>query len=478
MKEGKIINKKRKEYKPIMAGISYTIGNMLIKGIPFLTLPIFTNILSTSDFGIYNIYLSYESIVSIVLGLGLSGTVRIAKIEYKNEFEEYVSAIFFFQIIVNVLCDIIILLVIKMISMNEWLTFRLQIILLCNALCSQLYNTISAKYVICGDVKKNLAMSGMMTVINISFSLLLCMYIYPSRAYIGRIYGSFLSALIIALLISIEQFKLSRKLIVRDYWKFGFRMGVPLIAHSLSLTILAQCDKIMIQSISGYDEAGIYSLASNLLGIVVVIIGSIDNAWAPWYFEKLEQNAYKDIRKVDDMMIRMFTIFCLFIMLISPELIQIMSNEQYWGSRFVFPALLVSAFFNFLYLFPVNFEYYSKMTGYIAFSTIITAILNVVLNFLFIHQMGYFGAAYATAISKFVLFLMHLRKARKIKNIILISEKTIIVCSILISGMLILTVSMINQPIVRIAAGVGVILYGAWYIKSKQLIRLLLDRNH
>ena len=42
------------------AGIWYTLGNILLKGCIFFTLPIFTRILSTNDFGIYNTYMAYE----------------------------------------------------------------------------------------------------------------------------------------------------------------------------------------------------------------------------------------------------------------------------------------------------------------------------------------------------------------------------------------------------------------------------------
>ena len=58
--------------KAVKAGIWYTIGNMLLKGCIFLTLPIFTRLLSTSDFGIYNTYMAYEGLITALLGLGLT----------------------------------------------------------------------------------------------------------------------------------------------------------------------------------------------------------------------------------------------------------------------------------------------------------------------------------------------------------------------------------------------------------------------
>ena len=40
--------------KAAKAGLAYTVGNVLLKGIAFLTLPIFSRILTTEEFGFYN----------------------------------------------------------------------------------------------------------------------------------------------------------------------------------------------------------------------------------------------------------------------------------------------------------------------------------------------------------------------------------------------------------------------------------------
>ena len=62
----------------VKAGLWYTIGNIALKGCAFLSLPIFTRLLSTNDFGIYNAYIAYEQIFTAILGLGLYGTIKNA----------------------------------------------------------------------------------------------------------------------------------------------------------------------------------------------------------------------------------------------------------------------------------------------------------------------------------------------------------------------------------------------------------------
>ncbi len=457
-----------------MAGVSYTIGNMLIKGIPFITLPIFTSIMSTEDFGIYNIYLSYESVISIIFGLGLAGTVRIAKVEYKMSFEEYISSIYILQVFANLVLDILFFLVIDMIQLDAWMSNKFKVILLLNALCTQIYNTACSKYAILGDVKNNLILSGVLTIINVFSSLLLCQYIYENDAYAGRIIGTFLGAIVVAVLVLVHQFTLCHKGLSIKYWHFGVKMGMPLIIHALSLTILAQCDKIMIQNMVGYDAAGIYSLAATLLGVVVVIVGAFDNAWAPWYFDNLIKNNLDYIRKNNNILITLFCFLCALLMLISPELISIMSDKQYWDAGYVFSPLLVSVYFNFLYLFPVNYEYFSKKTGYIAYSTVITAILNIGLNYVFIIKFNYYGAAYATAISKVVLFFMHKKKAESLGGKNLMSSKLLLLSAFSLSLLSAATVVLKDLCLARMAifACVMILLYR--YIRQNGLYKSIL----
>ena len=74
--------------KVAKAGAGYVIGNYLLKGITFLSAPIFTRLLTTADLGLYSTYISY-----VILGIALHSSINNAKYKYKEELEEYVSSI-------------------------------------------------------------------------------------------------------------------------------------------------------------------------------------------------------------------------------------------------------------------------------------------------------------------------------------------------------------------------------------------------
>lgn len=421
----------KKEYNPIIAAFSYSIGNTIIKAIPFITLPIFTRILSTSDFGLYNTYLAYESILSIVLGFGLSSTVRIAKVQYPSSFENYISSIYGLQFTITIIADVVLYLLFVLINPSIWLSKTVCIILLLNCLFTQFYNIGTTKYAINGEVSRNIVVSLLYTVLNVGISLFLCSFVFQNNAYCGRIIGTLLGSVIASLFIFVNQISKSHMFFNKDYWSFGLRMGLPLIIHALSLTLLSQCDKIMIQSMVGDSEAGIYGLAVTLIGIITVIVNSVDSAWAPWFFSELEKGKYTHVCKNNNYIIAAFSGMIVMIMLISPELIKLFSDVQYWDSRYAFAPLSLSVLFSFYYLIPVNFEYYMKKTGFIAISTLITAIINLILNYFLILTYGYISAAYATCLSKAILFVFHWLRARSLSNIRLLNMRWVVLCSII-----------------------------------------------
>ena len=71
--------------------------------------------------------------------------------------------------------------------------------------------------------------------------------------------------------------------------------------------------------------------------------------------------------------------------------------------------------FQFIYSLYVNIEFYHKKQKNIAIGTIIAAIINIVLNFVFIPIFGYVVAAYTTLIGYFCLLIIHFLFVRKMK---------------------------------------------------------------
>ena len=64
------------------ASLFYLFGTLFNKGIGFITTPIFTRILSISDYGTITTYTSWFSMLSVVFSLALYMGIRAAFLDY------------------------------------------------------------------------------------------------------------------------------------------------------------------------------------------------------------------------------------------------------------------------------------------------------------------------------------------------------------------------------------------------------------
>lgn len=414
------VNKGNK-YNGIKAGVWYTIGNMLIKGIPFLTIPLFTRLLTTDDFGIYNTYISYENILSIAIGLGISGSIKVAKFDFKENFDRYVSSVFQLLLVVGGICLLLINTIFTLIDIsNIWMSTLVLNLLVIQSIASAIYGIMGCKYVIEGQYIQNLVIAFVMTGINVGTSIFLCFFFLSGDRSTARITGTAMGTICVAMYILFLQ---SRKAKLKRYKaanKYALRLGMPLLPHQFSVSLLSQCDKIMIQAMVGNSEAGIYGLAVNITMVLSVIMTSIDNAWTPWFYSLLGKKDYKTLIRKNNLLIIFFMYISCVFLLIGPDIIHIMTESDYWDSIYAFIPLTIAVFLNFMYIFSVGVEYFMKKTGYISTTTLICMGTNIVLNYFMIKKFGYIAAAYATCISKLLLFILHYIRCKK-----LLTEKVI-----------------------------------------------------
>lgn len=418
--------------KAVKAGIGYTVGNMLVKGITFLTIPLFTRLMSTDSYGLFNTFNSYMAILTIFVGLALHASIKNAKYDFGEKLPSYTTS----MIILITLCAAVfgIIAVIFADGISKLLAYSVFLILLMvaeafgNSLMS-LYNCVLA---IDFRYKEYLALSFVYSIGSIGVSVLLIKNFFNAEnSYIGRIIGSVIPLALISGYIIIRSIVKSRPRLSenREYWKYGLAISLPLVPHGLSQILLNQCDRIMIKNMVGDSEAGLYSLAYNIATLYFVLITSADTAWTPWFYERMSKGDEAGIKKSTSLYTALMAFVCVAIFLGGPWLVTVMGGREYYSSRFLIIPLIYSMFFSFLYTLPVAVEYYHKKTKSVAAATVVSAVINIVLNYFCINQFGYEAAAYTTVVCHFLYFLFHMIMAKRILGKIVFSIKNIVVCT-------------------------------------------------
>lgn len=436
------------ENKAVKAGLGYTVGNILVKGINFLTIPLFSRILTTAEFGAYNVFLSYDAILFVLIGFAMAVSVKSAHYEF-GKADEYVSSISLIYIINAVFYLIIILIGGERLS--SWLSLSETALLLLvpfsfGGAVMQLYNErISIDY----NYRKYMIVAIVNSVGNVVISLILIVTIFKEKRDIGRMVGAAATIFCLAFILLLVMYKKAAPKFNKEFWRFGLKFSLPIVPHGISQVLLAHFDRIMISKMVGDSEAGIYSLAGNLKLVMVVISASICTSWNTWFFSKMEKNDVKSIQKSASVLIRLFLILSVGLMALSPELIMVLGGPDYELGKYVAVPMIMDAFLLFLYNIVVSGEYYTKKTHYIMLGTMMAAVINIVTNYIFIKMYGFIAAAYTTLFSYICYLIFHMIISKKLIKFEVVEWKWILFTSTVIAAAAAVDLVFVGNIIVR-----------------------------
>lgn len=421
--------------KALRSGIGYTIGNIFIKGINFLTLPIFSRLLSQEEFGVYNVFVSYDAILTVIIGLALHTSIQSANLEFRGKINQYASSIALVYI-GNALAALgIVALFYRQLSGLLALPPIAVVLLVLGSFSSSLISLYNSRISLDYAYKKYLLVSACNSFSNVGFSLLLILTAFRDQRALGRMIGSVVPLFIITLVILLFFFRKERPCPIREYWRFGIRYSLPIVPHGISQVLLNQFGRIMIRNMEGDGPAGIYSLAGNIKLILTIITESIATAWTTWFYTHMDKGDQKEIQKRSVQLMGLFFILTVGLMALSPELVFILGGKEYDMAKFVAIPMVLDAFILFLYNIVVPSEYYSKKTSFIMVGTMVAAIINISLNYVFIQRFGFLAVGYTTLFAYMCYLALHLIISRRLVKFFVLPLKWIAVVCVVLAGL-------------------------------------------
>ena len=438
-----------KSSKVVKAGLGYTIGNILIKGINFLTLPLFSRLLTTEEFGVYNVFISYEAILYVIVGLAIHSSIRSANLEFKGQIKKYTSSVSLIYLLNASLLLAGSLLFGR--KLSEILDFPILIIVLLilyglgSSLLTLYNNLISLEY----SYGKYLVASLFNSVGNISISLVLILTVFRNSRDVGRIVGATVATCFLAIILLLIIYRDERPQFKKEYWVFALKYSLPIVPHGISQVLLAQFDRIMIRSMVGNSAAGIYSLAANIKLVLTIITESISTAWSTWFYEQISLDKRNVIRERARQLSLFFVVLTVGLLAISPELILLLGGSAYEAGKYVAIPMILDAFILFLYNIIVAAEYFKKKTTYIMLGTMAATLINLVTNYIFISKYGFIAAAYTTLFSYIFYLTLHIIISYRVIGFFVLPIKDLFMCSGIVLVAAVMDLLFVNNLLVR-----------------------------
>lgn len=396
---------KYKAMSPVAkAPIWYAICSMIQYGISFITLPIFTEIMTTEQYGLFTVYQSWMSIMVVFTTLNLQyGVLNNAMVKYEDKRDEFISSMIGLVVTLNLIFFVVFWLLRSRLSELLGMPVCVIVAMFVEMAMTPAFGFWSGKKRFEYRYREVIAFTLVLAILSPVVGVLTVMNtedkgvtkIIANVVVLAVLYG-FLFSILIAR---------GKKLYVKEYWKYALSFGVSLIPYYLSQMIFNQSDRIMIDKMVGKDKAAIYGVVYGCAMVVNFAISSINNAFVPWTYERLKDKNYKKLNQVAMALCAFIGGILIMVMLVSPEIIRIMAADEYYEGIWTMPSITCSLFFLFVSQLFINVVFYYEKKNYLVWGSVLAAVANIVLNYILIKIFGYVAAGYTTLIA-YIIFAL------------------------------------------------------------------------
>ena len=391
----KYLDKYRQLPRQVKASLWFLICSILQKGISVISTPIFTRLLSPTEYGQYNVFLSWSEILAIFITLRLAyGVYTRGLVKFEEDSKAYSSSM---QGLSLVLC--LFFTIIYVVTHDFWNSlFHLTTV---QMLCMLIMIWATAVFQFWAAEQRVTLRYRELVLVTIIVSLLkpivgVIMVLNAEDKVTARILGLTLVELIGYTGLFVYQMVRGKKFYSKKYWKYALMFNIPLLPHYLSQNVLNSADRIMIDHMIGAGEAGIYSLAYSISNLMILFNQALQNTLMPWIYKKIKADCSDEIKRI--VYVSMIFIAAVNIVLIAfaPEAVFIFAPKTYHDAIWVIPPVAMSVFYMFSYNMFASVEFYYEKTQFIMVASVVGAVLNLILNYIFINIFGYVAAAYTT----------------------------------------------------------------------------------
>lgn len=402
----KLIKKYKSLPVQIKASFWFLICSFLQKGISMITTPIFTRLLSTSEYGEFNVFNSWYSIAFIFVSLSLSsGVYTQGLIKYDKQRKEFSSSLQGLTLTLVSVWTIIYLLFKEFWNNLFSMSTTLMIAMLIMIWTSSAFGFWSAEQRVDYKYKTLVIITLIVSITKPALGILLVTH-YDDKVTM-RILGLVLVEVIGYTWCAVIQLIKGKKFFSKKFWIYALSYNLPLIPHYLSQMVLNNSDRIMINDMVGSDAAGIYSLAYSLAMIMTLFNNALGQTISPWMYQKIKDKKISDIAPVAYLSIAVVIVVNMILIAFAPEAVRIFAPKSYYEAIYCIPPVAMGVLFLYSYDLFAKFAFYYEKTTMIMFASIGGAILNIILNYIGIKMFGYIAAAYTTLICYIAFDIFH-----------------------------------------------------------------------
>ncbi|MDR3668869.1 MAG: oligosaccharide flippase family protein, partial [Ignavibacteriaceae bacterium] len=381
----------------------YGLGNLLVRSLSFILLPLYSNLITTTEFGNYSLLLSVYAVVQVFFQFGMFGALNKFYIEEKSESKK--------KLIFSSVLNTIVIIALFLTLIFWHLSSRISLIIFNS---TDFKNILSLTFVALffetlgfyiltllktqGLAKKVVSYSASGAVLNL---LLNIFFVYSLRLSVfGIILAQLVSAcfLLLILLPVIKDKYIFR--IDRGILNLVVKFSIPLIFANLFMAGSNVADRFILNIFSGPEQVGLYSFAYRIALIMSILIGSFSTAWNPHSLNLYYDSGYKHtFGKILNKLVAVSCLLILVVSLLAGYLFNVhifgvsFFNPMYRSGIIIIPIVMLGYLFNGISSYYSVYPQVSNKSYHLMTSELIAFLVNVLSNIILIPRLGIIGAA-------------------------------------------------------------------------------------
>lgn len=432
------------------------IGKFCTQFITLLLVPLYTYYLSTEDYGYVDLVQTYLTLFVPIILLKIDAGIFRFLIDARNSEEEKKKIItngFIILIFQLLLTFIIFACVINFFTIKYSFWIALNLISL-SILTFLLQLTRGV-----GKNKQYSYSSMIAAIITIILNVIFLGVLHKSGKFV--LIASFISNLICSIYLFIANRILKKefdlKYCDKNLIKSVIKYSIPMIPNELSWWIVHVSDRTIISYFLGVAANGIYSVSCKFSNILSSIFNIFNLSWqesASLHINDEDRNAF--FTNIINNVLTLFISICVGIIAFMPYIFKFLIKDTYYDAYNYIPILLLSNIFNVLIGLIGSIYIAKKLTKEVAKTTILSAVINIILNFLLINKFKIYAAAISTLIAYALLSIYRYIDVQKYVKIKISILNIIVSCIIFI---IVTIFYYLNNPIFNIISLLIAIMY-------------------
>lgn len=382
--------------------IIITIGKICTQLITFFLLPLYTGILSTEEYGTVDLLNTLVSLLLPIVTFQVEQAVFRELIEVRGK-KDKESRIISSAVITVIFQCIVYLIIFALISpfINNHYKFFLATNVVANIFLSLLLQ-IARGF---GDNKKYAFASFISALSTIVFNVLFLVVIKLGAN--GMLLGTMLGQIVatIYLFISLKLYKYLKvkdykKEVIKSLWKYS----LPLIPNAISWWVFNASDRVIASAFLGVDQNGILAASLKFSAVYITFYNIFNMSWTESISIAIKDDDVNDyFNRMFNIVLRLFTAMAVGMIACMPFVFPIMINEKFSAGYGLIPISIIGSLFNVVVGLISVIYVAEKNTKAIASTSIVSAVINIIVHLVLIKFIGLYAAVISTFVAYFVM---------------------------------------------------------------------------